>query len=64
MNMNDLRRHYGNQKKAAAALKTSEQVVSAWNKNGIPIGRQYEIQVLTGGQLRADTARHPQRASA
>lgn len=56
MNMNDLRRFYGSQKAAAAAIGASEKVVSAWNRNGIPVGRQYQIQVLTGGQLRADAA--------
>ncbi len=62
MNMNDLRRHYGTQKKAAEALKTSAQVVSAWNKNGIPIGRQYEIQVITGGALRASVVQSDQKS--
>ena len=54
MNMKQLVAHFGTQLAAAKAIGTSAQVVSAWNRNGIPIGRQYEIQVLTGGKLVAD----------
>jgi DNA-binding transcriptional regulator YiaG len=57
MNMQDLRRHFGTQAAVARALGTSDQVVSAWASAGrIPIGRQYEIQILTAGKLRADPA--------
>lgn len=59
MDMNDLRKHFGTQAAAAAAIGKSKQVVSAWNRNGIPLGRQYEIQVLTGGRLRADGPNKP-----
>lgn len=64
MDTNDLREHFGSLTAAAKAIGTSIQVVSAWNtKNRIPIGRQYEIQVLTGGKLRAapDTGRKSTR---
>jgi len=56
MNMNDVRKHYGSQRKAAQRLGLSEQVVSAWNRIGIPLGRQYQIEVETQGILRADQA--------
>jgi hypothetical protein len=57
MNMQDLISHFGSQTAAAKAIGTSIQVVSSWKTKGrIPLGRQYEIQVLTGGQLRADPA--------
>jgi len=61
MTFQDLKDHFGTQSDIARALRTSAQVVSAWKKNGIPVGRQYEIQVLTGGKLRAD---QPDKASA
>jgi hypothetical protein len=57
MNMQDLIDHFGSQSAIAKALGTSDQVVSAWKvKNRIPLGRQYEIQILTAGKLRADAA--------
>ena len=57
MNMQDLISHFGSQTAVARALGTSVQVVSAWKtKNRIPLGRQYEIQILTAGKLRADPA--------
>ena len=62
MNFQELIEHFGTQAKAAKAIGTSAQVVSAWKKNGIPIGRQYEIQFLTGGKLRAFPAHLMSRA--
>jgi DNA-binding transcriptional regulator YiaG len=57
MNIQDLIDHFGSQAAIAKALGTSAQVVSAWKvKNRVPIGRQYEIQLLTAGKLRADPA--------
>lgn len=54
MNIQDLISHFGSQAAIAKALGTSDQVVSAWkSKNRIPLGRQYEIQILTAGKLRA-----------
>ena len=53
MDFQELKKHFGTQAKAAQAIGTSAQVVSAWKRNGIPIGRQYEIQFLTGGALKA-----------
>lgn len=66
MDTQDLIDHFGTLTNAAKAIGTSIQVVSAWNtKNRIPLGRQYEIQVLTGGKLRANPARQvsPKRRS-
>lgn len=57
MTMQDLLDHFGTQTAIAKAVGVSLQVVSAWNaKKRIPLGRQYEIQVLTAGKLRADPA--------
>lgn len=38
--------------KAADALGVSKQAVSAWKDRGIPVPRQYQIEVITGGVLR------------
>ena len=45
----------GTQVKAAEALGLRQSAVSEWFRHGyVPLGRQYEIQVLTGGTLRAN----------
>lgn len=54
MNFKDLVDHYGSQRQIAQALGVSKQLVSYWKRAGVPIGRQYEIQILTGGRLRAE----------
>ena len=56
MTFDELKAHYGSSQKIAEAVGVSKQVVSYWKRAGIPIGRQYEIQVLTGGKFRADPA--------
>lgn len=56
MNMQELREHFGSQIAAARALGVSRKVVSSWNTIGIPWGRQCELQLLTGGKLRAERA--------
>jgi hypothetical protein len=61
MNFQDLISHFGSQSSTAKAVGTSPQVVSMWKKNGIPIGRQFEIQFLTGGVLRADVVQRNQQ---
>ena len=49
--------HFGSQANIARAMNTSLGVVWAWkDKDRIPLGRQFQIQVLTGGKLRADPA--------
>jgi hypothetical protein len=62
MNTQDLKNHFGTLTAAAKALGTSIQVVSAWNtKDRIPPGRQFEIQILTGGKLQADPQKRGNR---
>lgn len=56
MTFQELIDHYGSQKQVAEALGISKQLASYWKRAGIPIGRQYEIQILTGGKFRADPA--------
>ena len=45
--------HYGTKSKLARALKVTPQAVNYWGDE-IPIIRQYQIQVLTRGKLKAD----------
>jgi hypothetical protein len=45
--------HYGGVKKLADALGVWPQVIYNWGDNP-PMSRQYELEVKTEGQLRAD----------
>jgi len=55
MTTQDLINHFGTQAKAAAALGIKQPSIAGWVANGkIPEGRQYQIQILTGGVLKAD----------
>ena len=45
--------HYGGVKKLADALGVWPQVVYAWGERP-PMSRQYELEVKTDGQLKAD----------
>jgi hypothetical protein len=53
MNLKNLVDHYKTQALAAAALGVSQATISRWGKR-FPIPRQYQIQVLTGGKLKAE----------
>ncbi len=55
-------KHFGTATAAARILGISVQAISKWKRHGIPLGRQYEIQVLTGGTLRAGGPNRPRRA--
>ena len=54
MNYSDLISHFGTQSKAARALGIKPPSVHEWQENGIPETRQYQIEVLTNGALKAD----------
>jgi hypothetical protein len=46
-------KHFGSQAKLARALGVSGAAVSDWARTGMfPIGRQYQVQVLTEGALK------------
>lgn len=47
-------KHFGSQAEAARKLGIRPPSVSDWQHGGIPLVRQYQIQVLTGGALKAD----------
>ncbi len=55
MEFSDVLRHFkGSQVAIARALGITEQAVSRWGRlNRVPMGRQYELQLLTGGTLKA-----------
>lgn len=47
--------HYGSQAKVAVALGISQPSIWEWVENGrVPLVRQYQIELATGGALRAD----------
>lgn len=54
MNFDQIISHFGTQQRAADALGLSQSSVAEWKKNGIPEGRQFQIQVITEGALMAD----------
>ena len=57
MSTDDLVRYFGSQIATARALGVDKRVVNYWfTKGQIPRGRQFEIQVLTGGRLKVETA--------
>lgn len=57
MTYDQAERFYGSQGALARAFHphVAQGSVSLWKKTGkVPRGRQFELQVLTGGQLTAD----------
>lgn len=55
--------HFGSVKAAAKALDVYPQVIYQWKANGIPLLRQYQVQVMTKGKLKADNAEAPTEKS-
>ncbi|MBL0677599.1 Cro/CI family transcriptional regulator [Aeromonas dhakensis] len=51
--------HFGSITATAKALGISHVAVCKWNET-IPKGRAYQIEVLTGGKLKADQLRTAQ----
>ena len=52
MTLKDITDHYGGLTAAAKALRLPVSTVSDWRR-GVPFGRQCQIQLETGGKLRA-----------
>lgn len=48
-----LLKHYGTQRKAAAAIGVSKQAVSLWKRKGIPLKFQFDWENASNGKLRA-----------
>ncbi|GAB5992564.1 Cro/CI family transcriptional regulator [Aeromonas enteropelogenes] len=53
MKKTDVLNHFGGVSKTAKALGINMATVSCWGEV-IPKGRAYQIEVMTGGQLKAD----------
>ena len=53
MTYDDVIKHFGTQTKLAAALGITQGTVSGWCRV-IPARYQYQIEIITGGELRAD----------
>ena len=50
----DLIKHFGSQAEISRALKLAQPSVWQWQHDGVPEQRQYQIEVLTDGALKAD----------
>ena len=50
---------FGTQCKAAAALGVNQSSIAAWKRNGIPVPRQYQIEVVSGGALKVNPTPTP-----
>jgi hypothetical protein len=46
-------KHFGTEAEAVRALGIPQTTINAWADSGIPSWRQYQIEVLTNGKLRA-----------
>ena len=54
--------HFGTQAALARALGIQRAAVHGWR--GVPLGRQYQLEVLTGGALKADRSEKPRAEDA
>lgn len=55
MKYDDVRKILGTQIQIAEALGMEQPTISQWKKYGIPLERQWQIQLLTGGRLQAES---------
>lgn len=53
MKVDDLIKHFGSTRAIQDALGVTKSAVSQWRAAGVPALRQYQIQALTKGKLRA-----------
>ncbi len=67
MKKSDVIAHFGSVSATAEALGITTNAVSMWTE-AVPMGRQWQIENITGGALKADTSKskstqsEPQRA--
>lgn len=54
--------HFGSTRKLAEALGITPQAINQWG-SVVPMLRQYELERVTGGNLKADTAKHSATAT-
>jgi DNA-binding transcriptional regulator YdaS (Cro superfamily) len=62
MNVSEAVAHFGSKSKLAAALGIKPSAVTMWGQT-IPLTRQYQIQVLSKGRLKAATEPKPNTAA-
>ncbi len=55
-------KHFGSPSKLADALGITLQAVGQWGDT-VPLSRQYQIEVLTAGALRADNSKRKPKAA-
>lgn len=60
MQKHDVLAHFGSITAIAKAIGVSHAAVSKWDDT-IPKGRAYQIEVMTGGKLKADPITPPQQ---
>jgi len=53
MTRKDIINYYGSQAEAARRLGVKPQTILEWEVVGVPDGRQYQVELATGGALRA-----------
>lgn len=53
MKLNEVAAFFGSKRKLADALGVFPSAVTQWGET-IPVGRQYQIEVITGGKFKAD----------
>ena len=49
----DAVRFFGTQKKLAEACGVTTPAVALWKRDGIPVTRMYQIEILTNGAIKA-----------
>lgn len=54
MSHDELIEHYGSQAAAARAIGVKPPSVAEWKEKGIPLPRQAQYELDTGGKLKAD----------
>jgi hypothetical protein len=64
MTPQDLLEFFKTQTEIAKALGCAQSSVAEWFENGkVPMGRQYQAELATGGQLRASRAADRRQAA-
>lgn len=46
-------KHFGTKAELARKMGVTRQAITGWG-DGIPAGRQFQLEVLTGGKLKAE----------
>jgi len=62
MTFNEVIEHFGSVAAVASKLGISDKAVYLW-KEGVPKGRQWELQAITKGKLKADPVSKTKKAA-